>query len=236
MGWNTRGSGFQYDSLSGVGHLIGSQSGKVLNYSTRNRKCRMCDRGHPKMSHDCRLNYYGTAKVMESDVAVELVSQSSILKQKNIEIGVFIGDNDSSSISAIKKVANHNIIKQSDKNHTSKGVKTLLYKIDKSKDPDKEMTLEAIKYLHKCFTYAMAQHRGNVKKMAAAIANIPYHAFNIHDSCGKWCGYSTNKENCEHRTISGGFKNKTLFEELKSIFFFNYQIILKRFHAASQHK
>ena len=124
--------------------------------------------------------------------------------RKNIEVGDFIGDNDSSSICAIKKAADHDIIKQSDKNHTSKGVKSLLYKIDKSKDPDKEMTSETIKYLHKCFTYAMAQHQGNVSEMAAAIKNVPYHAFNIHDNCGQWCGYVQNKENYEHRTVNGG--------------------------------
>ena len=155
---------------------------------------------------------------MEPDVAVELVSRSSVLRQTNLEVGVFIGDNDSSSICAIKKVVSHNIIKQSDKNHTSKGVKSLLYKFDKSKDPDKELTSESIKYIHKCFTYAMAQNRGNVVEMAAAVKNVPYHAFNIHDNCGAWCGYIKDKQNYEHRTINGGLKNKILFEELKTVF------------------
>ena len=219
MGWHTRGSGYQYDSLSGVGHHIGNQSSKVLEYATRNRKCRMCDKGHVKTDHDCRLNYYGTVKAMEPDVAVELVTRSTTLKEKNIEVGVFIGDNDSSSICAIKKASKHDILKQSDKNHTSKGVKSLLYKIGKIKDPDKELTSGTIKYLHKCFTYAMAQHQGNVAGMGAAIKNIPYHAFNIHDNCGQWCGYVQSKENYEHATVVGGLKNQILFEELKTIFF-----------------
>ena len=81
-----------------------------------------------------------------------------------------------------KKASNHDILKQSDKNHTSKGVKSLLYKIEKSEDPDKELTSETIKYLHTCFTCAMAQHQGNVARMAVAIQNIPYHPFNIHDN------------------------------------------------------
>ena len=218
MAWHTRGSGFQYDSLNGSGHIIGCESGKVMDFATRNRKCRMCDKGHAKNVHDCRLNYYGTAKAMEPDVAVELVTQSSTLKEKNIEIGVFVGDNDSSSICAIRKVANHTIVKQSDKNHTAKGVKSLLYKIDKSKDPQKEMTSDVIKYLHKGFTYAMAQHRGNAPEMAAAIKNVPYHAFNIHTNCGNWCKYLKKKENYKQNTINGTLKNPVLFEELKSIF------------------
>ena len=77
---------------------------------------------------------------------------------------------------------------------------------------------ETIKYLHKCFTCAMAQHQGNVARMAAAIKNIPYHAFNIHDNCGQWCGFVQSKENYEHATVVGGLKNQILFEELKTIF------------------
>ncbi|KAL7289077.1 hypothetical protein TKK_0017028 [Trichogramma kaykai] len=70
--------------------------------------------------HDCRLNYCGTAKAMESDVAVQLVTSSSVLKEKNVEIEVFIADNDSSGFSAIKKAAKHNVGKQADRNHTVK--------------------------------------------------------------------------------------------------------------------
>ena len=104
MGWQTRGSGYQYDSLSSAWHLIGSQSGKVLDFSTRNRKCRMCDKGHERSNHDYRLNFFGTAKAMEPEIAVQLMSKSSILQDKNIDVGVFIGDNDSSSIYSIKKI------------------------------------------------------------------------------------------------------------------------------------
>lgn len=101
MGWNTRGCGFEYDSLSGVGHLMGCQSGKVMSYSTRIRECKNCDVGN--MCHDCRLNSYGTATAMEADVAVELVTQNPLLKEANIEIEVLVGDNDSSSICSIQK-------------------------------------------------------------------------------------------------------------------------------------
>ena len=103
MGWHTRSSGYQYDSLGGVDHLIGIQSGKVLEYATANRKCRMCDKGHVKTDHDCRFNYYSAARAIVPDVAAELVTQSTTLKENYIEVGVFIGDNDSSSICAIKK-------------------------------------------------------------------------------------------------------------------------------------
>lgn len=102
--------------------------------------------------------------------------------------------------------------------HTAKGVTSMLYKIEKSKDPCRELTAEAIKYLQRCFVYAAAQHKGNSAAMAVAIRNIPYHAFNKHDNCGEWCGYSTDKENYTHNTITGGFKDPILFEELKVSF------------------
>lgn len=217
MGWPTRGSGFQYDSLSGVGVLMGCESGKVLSYATRNRNCRMCNAGNT--CHDCRLNSYGTAKAMEADVAVELVTRNPLLKKVNIEIGVFVGDNDSSSICSIQKAASHPVIKQSDTNHTSKGVKGLLFNIDKSKDPDKELTHDVIQYLHTCFTFGLAPNQGNEEKMAAVIKNIPYHAFNKHENCiGDWCGYKKDPEHYDHKVITGGLTNPILFEELRSIF------------------
>lgn len=53
MGWSKRGNGRSYDSLNGYGAMIGFLTGKVLDYTTRNRRCRMCDQGSKKI-HDCR--------------------------------------------------------------------------------------------------------------------------------------------------------------------------------------
>lgn len=134
MGWCKRGNGKQYDSLNGYLSMIGPLSGGVMDYTTRNRKCRMCDIGHPKDDHDCRINFYGSAKAMKADAAADLATNSSVLKNIKAKIGIFIGDNDSSSISSVRKASNHVVLKHSDKNHMSKGVKNLLYKIDKKKD------------------------------------------------------------------------------------------------------
>ncbi len=55
--------------------------------------------------------------------------------------------------------------------------------------------------------------------MAAAIRNIPTHAFNQHDNCNKiWCGYKQDPSNYDHRIISGGQQNSKLIQELKVIF------------------
>ncbi|KAK2578739.1 hypothetical protein KPH14_012590 [Odynerus spinipes] len=218
MGYSKRGSGQQYDSLNGYSAIIGALSGRVLDYTTRNRKCRACDLGLGKDVHDCRMNFHGSAKAMEADAAVELITQSKILTEKNVEVGVFIGDDDSSSIRAVRNATDRIIVKQSDRNHASKGVRNVLYKTANDKNV-KGMSADAIKYLHRCYTYAVAQNQGNSTALAASLRNIPYHAYDQHDNCGKWCGFKKDPKNYQHSNIlNKSFKNPRLFEELKSIF------------------
>ena len=181
------------------------------------RKCKACDTGCSKDNHDRRLNFHGFAKAMEADAVKELVTESSILKEMNLEVGVFVADNDSASIRAIWGASNHQVVKHSNMNHIAKGVTSSLYRIDKENDPDRELTGEAIKYLQRCFTYAVAQHKGDTNEIAATIRNISYHAFNQLDNCSTWCGYVKDK-NYKHVTISGGFKNLTIFKSLKKLF------------------
>ncbi|KAK2578741.1 hypothetical protein KPH14_001033 [Odynerus spinipes] len=187
MGYSKRGSGQQYDSLNGYSAIIGALSRRVLDY-TRNRKCHACDLGLGKDVHDCRMNFHGSVKAMEASAAVELITQSKILTEKNVEVGVFIGDDDSSSIRAVRNATDRIIVKQSDRNHASKGVRNVLYKTANDKNV-KGMSADAIKYLHRCYTYAVAQNQGNSTALAASLRNIPYHAYDQHDNCGKWCGY-----------------------------------------------
>lgn len=171
--------------------------------------------GHTPFDHDCRLNFYGLAKVMEAHVANKLVNNSDILKSKKVEVGFLVGDDDSSAIAACRSGADHPIGKLSDVNHTSSGVKKQLYSIQKS---HKELTRDGILYLHRCFTYAMAQNKGNSAAMAATIKSIPFHAFNQHEQCGEWCGYIKDKENYDHKMMPGGFEDQDLFKALQEIF------------------
>lgn len=130
MAWSTRGTGRDYDSLNGFGALIGLESGLVSDYATCNRKCKKCDLKTDEPDHalQCRKNFYGSAKAMEPHVATQLVIDSSILKSKNIEVGVLVGDDDSSTIAACRAASDHDILKQSDTNHTAGAVKKALYK------------------------------------------------------------------------------------------------------------
>lgn len=73
MGWAQRSNGYFYDSLSGFCAILGYHTGKALDYMSYNRKCSMCDsniKNNTNKPHDCRLNFWGSAKAMESTGAV----------------------------------------------------------------------------------------------------------------------------------------------------------------------
>ncbi|XP_043279374.1 uncharacterized protein [Venturia canescens] len=217
MGWPTKGSGRSYDSLSGTAGLIGYFSRKVISQVVLNRKCRMCNVGHPKSDHDCKLNFVGSAKAMEPRAAELLVGESNkILSTVKVQLGIFIGDCDSNAILAARNAVNYEIVKHDDLNHTSKGVTSQLYKKIKS---HKELNSKSIKYLGKCFNYCVTQNKGDKLAMATAIENIPYHCFNRHENCGtKWCQYSKNPDSYKHAVIGEGFTDPELFNLLKTIF------------------
>lgn len=125
MGWSQRGNGHTYDSLNGFCCLIGVQCGKVLAYKTYNRLCKACNEGSKKgcvKKHDCRKNFDGSAKSMEGQGARDF-SKEPIFEKAKIEIGGFVGDNDSQSLEALQSVSSHSILKQSDMGHTKKKCK-----------------------------------------------------------------------------------------------------------------
>ena len=140
MGWSRRETGRDYDSLNGFGTIVGAMSGLVLDHGICNRKCKKwgSNDGNPN-NHDCRKNYLGSAKGMESHVAKKLIVESKVLKAQNLEVGVFIQDDDSSSIAQCRAASSHPKIKESDTN--AKGVEKQLHNIQKS---HKELTKDAI--------------------------------------------------------------------------------------------
>ena len=194
------------------------KTGKVLGYRCYNRKCQQCDvdfKLNQKTFYDCRLTWHGTAKAMEAQGAVDLATDPK-LKTKNVQLGVLIADNDSSSIAAVHNaVTTHTVLKQSDMNHTTKGVSKKLYEIAKSRsqNPDDEMSHDFINYLKKYFTSAVKQNRGDLEKIKNAITNIPKHVFNDHQHCGAWC-----KAGKENYSRSYDVNNPILLESLTNLF------------------
>ncbi|KAK0078889.1 hypothetical protein PV325_001993 [Microctonus aethiopoides] len=117
-------------------------------------------------------------------------------------LGIHTADNDSTGIHAITSEIEHLIIKVDDTNHTKKGVMNQLYKVTNFEDPLKELK----------------QNKGDAPGLAKTLTNIPYHAHNIHDNCGEWCGYKSDKKNYNHSSTREGFQSPELFEALKRIF------------------
>lgn len=60
-GWQKRGSGRSFDSLSGHCSMIGSHTGKIIDYEVRSKSCRICENatkaGRVPKDHDCRKNW-----------------------------------------------------------------------------------------------------------------------------------------------------------------------------------
>jgi hypothetical protein len=211
IGWSKRGNGRSYDSLNGYATIIGFFTKKILDYATRNRKCTMCDKGHSKEDHDCRLNFQGSAKAMEADTGVQLIKKSNILKEAGLNVRVIIGDEDSSTIAAVRKESSETVHKLADKNHLVKHFTSKLYELAKKcKQLNKQGVISHVK---KCFTYAIAQNKGQTTQLADILRSIPDHLYGQHENCKEWC---SRQENSTKQTIK--LTDETLLNELKIIF------------------
>ena len=73
---------------------MGVNTGGVLDYATRNKRCKKYEttekEGSTPQRHDCRKNYDGSAKSMEPDVAVELFKRAP----PTLKYAAMIGDDD----------------------------------------------------------------------------------------------------------------------------------------------
>ncbi|XP_058793782.1 uncharacterized protein LOC131665724 [Phymastichus coffea] len=156
-----------------------------------------------------------STKAMEPYGAVKLTKDNDILSSCNVEVGTIITDNDSSAIAAMRNSLNYEIVKQADKNHTSKGVTKALWKIEPK---FKELNGDSINYLDKCFNYCVSQNIGDSQCMADAGRNIPNHSFNLHALCGPWCKFKENPTSYHHSVIGEGFKEANLYNASLEIF------------------
>lgn len=130
MGYGTRGTGRTFDSYTGHASSFGFRSKKLIGYFTVVRKCFKCERGHPKDSHYCLGVFNGTAKSMESQAAVNLLSdKNSMLAKTNVRVGVYIGDGDNSGISQVRANSNDPADKWLDLNHAVKSLNNFLFGI-----------------------------------------------------------------------------------------------------------
>ena len=216
MGWQKRGSGRRYDSNSGVGVLIGQETGKIVSFGTRIKQCRICSVYTSKKltvpAHDCRMNYKGSSKAMEPDLAVDLIKD---VESNGVKVGTIIMDEDTTTMARLKTEISHSITKWSDLAHVKKACGNALWKLASK---FQELNANSISYLQRCLMYAVKQNKGKETAVAEAIKAIPNHVFGEHSKCGDWCRYNENPVTYKHRNIDSDFKNRTLKEKLIEIY------------------
>ncbi|XP_045207235.2 uncharacterized protein LOC123559453 [Mercenaria mercenaria] len=120
-GWQKRGSGQNYNSLSGHVTIIGSETKKCVGFGVAKKSCRICKSSEKKgklpTKHSCRRNYNGSSKGMESFLAVRGIKH---LKNQGLKVKTVVMDDDSTTYSRIKKAFTDDLEKCSDKNHVAK--------------------------------------------------------------------------------------------------------------------
>ncbi|XP_021352505.1 uncharacterized protein LOC110449771 [Mizuhopecten yessoensis] len=179
-GWQTRGSGRNYASLSGHGSMIGGETGKVVAYAVRCKQCRFCDvaaRTNTEVTeHDCRKNWSSSSKAMEADMAVTMLQD---LDKKGYHVDNIVMDNDTTTHAKAKTLFDPFLKECSDFNHTKKNFTSKLYELKK----EKKYTLlgpKTIKHLSKCFAYAVKSNTDNPESLKSGLKAIPSHVFGDH--------------------------------------------------------
>ena len=72
------GPGKSYNSMTGVGHMFGKKTKKLVGVCTLSKRCVTCERAQAKSAeppqHNCRYNWAGSAKGVEPAAAVSIAS------------------------------------------------------------------------------------------------------------------------------------------------------------------
>lgn len=184
--WQKRGTGRGYNSLTGHASLFGEKTKKILSFSSRSKRCRICSsakaRGVPPRKHNCRCNWQGSAKAMEPSMACEMLTT---VQGDGAKVGTFVMDNDSTTIAKVKATVSPNIEKRADRNHTKKGFTGALLELGNTHKLLKNPKLRS--HIERCFTYCIQQNRGQAKQLEAELGKIVPHLYGEHDCCGTWC-------------------------------------------------
>lgn len=217
MQFCTRGNGKKYDSLSAVGSMFGAKSKKCCGFTTMTRKCWGCDAGVP---HECEGVFKGSAKAMEPEAAVRMVVRNNDLDEVGVVVKALAGDDDASTMAAIKRVCPHFVEKWHDHNHTQKHVKNDLYKV--MSKFSKLFKPTHIPYFVNCYGAAVKQNVGSAEGVRSAILAITPHAFGDHSKCNvSWCGYLQNPLEFRHKYFGNDGSDLTggaLQVELSTLF------------------
>ena len=222
MGWQRRGKG--HNSRTGQAAVMSLSSGKVLDYTTRTKSCRFCDwaksTGKQPKAHDCRKNHVASSKAMEPDAAVELFNRAPT---QGVKFSIYTDDDNSTTEAHICQKVAYDVEKFSDIIHMKRSLTTRLYNLSQNSNFDNcsPLSQKVINHLVKCFSYAIAQNKGDSKGIQAALRCIVPHAFGDHCNCAvTWCGFKTDPASYKHKELSYGkdLHGENLQSALNNIF------------------
>ncbi|CAK1578234.1 unnamed protein product [Parnassius mnemosyne] len=202
--WGKRSYGTNFNSLSGVGCIIGFNTKKILFIGVRNSYCCICavaaKRKTEVLAHKCYKNWFGSSTEMETDAIVEGFKIS--VSMHGLKYSKLIGDGDSSVGNALRNTMpygpNIYIRKIECSNHLMRNYSNKLRKIVKNtenKNGPVPVTLrkalsDRMRRLHKAVTGAIEHSaklnlplEGKIRSLKEDLLNGPCHVFGLHNSC-----------------------------------------------------
>ena len=214
-GWCKRTHKHSYNAKSGVGIIIGLETGKLLYMGVRNKYCSTCMQANKEnktpQEHDCYKNWDGPSASMETDIILEGFKEAE--SKYGLRYTTFIGDGDSSiHPNLITGVPGWgHIIKKSEcANHAIKCYRASLERLVEEKPHYKgkgKLTESMRKQLTKvarCAIKMRSTHtnRGEaVKLLRQDLCNGPYHCFGNHSQCSTdYCKVAQRQTNEEPTT------------------------------------
>lgn len=205
--------------MTGHATCVGKHSKKCLSFGVLKKRCRVCSvasrKGVLPKKHSCRKNWGGSAKAMESAIAIKMIET---LAEKNLNVKTIIMDDDSTTISRARKEIDPNITKLTDKNHVMKNITSSLYTL---KPKHKQMTRPVIDYVKKSISYACAQNHGNPEGIRHNMKAIVPHMYGDHTKCSSttWCRAQSNSS-YKHKSLPYGkdLSDQNLRMDLEKLF------------------
>ena len=209
--WKTRG----FQSPIGVGFVIETQTGLVLDYAVLSRYCMECEMVGKKLSGEeletwkqlhadtCFINHTGSSGSMETEAAKVMWARS--VELLNAEYTSLLGDGDAAVLSALNTLrpygADVEIVKHECINHISKRMYRGLEKVVKDAKSavgcglggKGKLTQVRMKKWSQYYRNAVIKHAPDVAKTRDAIWAIYQHSVSTeddpqHDNCDvDWC-------------------------------------------------
>ena len=157
--------------------------GQILAFDYMCKMCRKCTIAEEKVStptpHDCRRNCFTSSKMMEPEMAFNMLKQ---LDGKGFHVQNIAMNNVSTAIAGLKQDIDSTIERSSDVNHIKKGFTDKLYEL-KQVHNYKELRNNNIKYLERLFLTAIKSNHGNDEAIAESLQAIMSNVFGDHLKC-----------------------------------------------------